>query len=123
MLGDWAAEDLCDSRGSAQRGKVKNMLWTGRGKVNIATAGTPVSLATGATTLKVNMIIVTYDPADATAVVYVKDRSGAIMAAMGGSSNAPIVFTAPGSNQLDLRDFQIDSGTNNKGPYVAIGTD
>jgi len=97
------------------------MLWVGLGKITVATSGTPVPLLGKYVTSKVNMLQFTYDPADSTAIIYVKDRSGNIMAAV--TTAAPLLFTAPGSNQLNLVDFQIDSGTNSKGPYVAIGID
>jgi hypothetical protein len=97
------------------------MQWVGLGKVTVATAGTPIPLVGKYQVTKVNMVQFTYDPADSTAIVYVKDRSGNIMAAV--TSGAPLIFTAPGSNQLNLIDFQVDAGSNSKGPYVALGVD
>jgi hypothetical protein len=100
------------------------MLWVGLGKVAVATAGVPVPLSTlYAPTLKVNTVMVTYDPADGSSTVIVKDRAGNIMANMSSVQAPPTVFTAPGGDQLDLRDFQIDvaSGSNGKGPTVALG--
>lgn len=99
------------------------MLWTGKGKVTVATAGTPIPLATVQT--KVNTLMITYDSGDVPATIYVKDRSGNIMASMAASSTSatptPLTFSSTASDQIDLRDFQIDSSTNGKGPFVAIG--
>ena len=96
------------------------MQWTGMGKVAVANAGTPVVLS--ATSKKVAAVMVTYDPADAGATVYVKDNAGNIMAAMASASSQPVIFSAQASNQLDLKNFEIDSGANGKGPFVSFGT-
>lgn len=97
------------------------MQWTGMGKVTVATPGTLVPLSTDV--LKVNTLLITYDPSDATATIMVKDVAGNTIAAMASASSQPIQFTAPGGNQLDLRNFQIDSGTGGKGPFVGYGVD
>lgn len=97
------------------------MQWTGMGKMAVVASGTPVPLSL--VVLKVNTLLITYDPADGTSFVYVKDVAGNILAAMASPNANPIVLTAPGGNQLDLRNFQIDSGTNGKGPYVGYGVD
>ena len=99
------------------------MLWQGTGKVTVALAGTPVLLSAVIIPVKINSLIITYDAADGSATVYVKDRVGNVMASMAGATSQPLVFNAPGGNQIDPRDFQIDSGTNGKGPFVAYATD
>ena len=100
------------------------MLWTGKGKVVVAAHNTPVPLATAQ--VKVNTVMFTYDQADAPATIYIKDRAGNIMASMAASSTSatptPIIFSAAASDQIDLRDFQLDSSADGKGPFVALGT-
>ena len=98
------------------------MLWTGKGKVVVASAGTPVQLST--VKVAVNTILVTYDSTDGSVTIYVKDGNGNVIASMATAASAqPILFTAPGSNQLDLRNFWIDSSVSGKGPYVGYGVD
>ena len=94
------------------------MTWIGKGKVTVGSAGTPVVLS--ASQLKVNTIMFTYDPADSTTTVYVKDASGNVLAPMSPSgSTQPLQFVSPSGNQLDLSKFYVDSALSGKGPYVA----
>jgi hypothetical protein len=97
------------------------MQWIGKGKVTVASSGTPVALSV--TKVAINTLLITYDPADSGATVYIKDNNNNVIAAMSSAAAPPIQITAPGGNQLDLRNFQIDSGTNGKGPYVGYGVD
>jgi hypothetical protein len=91
------------------------------GKVAVASHGTPVPLSVDP--VKINTLLVTYDPADGTSTIMIKDVAGNVIAAMASASAPPIQITAPGGNQLDLRNFQIDSGSDGKGPYVGYGVD
>lgn len=95
------------------------MQWFGLGKIIVATSGAPVPLSS--THVKCHEVKVSYDPADGTDTVFVKDRSGAIIAAIASPTAQPIVFKCKGDNALDLLDFQIDAGTNSAGPYVGYG--
>jgi hypothetical protein len=100
------------------------MQWTGKGKVTVATSGTIVPLApANGPAVKINTLMVTFDTSDGAATVYVKDQAGNILSSMSSGNTQPVVFTAPGSNQLDLRNFSIDASANGKGPFVAYGVD
>lgn len=92
------------------------MQWIGLGKITVATAGTPVKIS--ATVIKAHSIIVTYDPSD-TGSIFVKDSSGAIVAAMGPNSTAPVILdSGSGQNAIDLSKYSVDTSVNGKGPYV-----
>lgn len=87
----------------------------GLGKITVATAGTPVVFS--ATSLKVVKVIVTFDPADTTSTVYVKDSSNTVIAAL-VAGNPPLIFCAEGGNRIDLNSLKADASANSKGPYV-----
>lgn len=88
----------------------------GLGKITVATAGTKVAFSV--TAVKVHKVIVTFDPADTSATVYVKDAAGTIIASL-VTGNPPLVIGGgDGGNELDISTLFADTGTNSKGPYV-----
>lgn len=96
------------------------MEWIGLGKFAVTTHTTPRPLSSSQ--VKCNTVIFTFDPADTTATVYIKDKNGNIMAALSTSGGInPLIFTGPGQNTQDLRDFQIDASADGKGPFVSYG--
>jgi hypothetical protein len=111
---------LCGAAAHLQFEGEQFMTWKGLGKVTVATAGTPVSLATliPAADAKFFALKVTYDAAD-TGTALVKDRSGNVMAQMVAATAQPVDFVGSGSNCLNSVDFQIDSSVNGKGPIVS----
>jgi len=97
------------------------MQWTGMGKITVAAAGTPNPLSPASIQVKVNSILVTFDSTDGSVIVFVKDAAGNVIAPV--PTSQPLLLTSANGNQLDLRNFQIDSNTNGKGPYVAYGVE
>ena len=100
------------------------MQWTGKGKVVVASPGTPVPLAPAAgPAVKVNTIMVSFDSADGTSVVvYVKDNNGNKITSLSSVNSQPVIFVSASDNQLDLRNFQIDASTGTTyGPVVGYG--
>ena len=96
------------------------MVWTGMGKVTVVTAGTPVALS--ATRKKANTIMVSFDPADTSATVYLKDSYGNIIGALSSANPNPIVVPCGSAdNALDLSNFSVDVSVNGKGPFVGYG--
>jgi hypothetical protein len=96
------------------------MQWIGMGKVVVAVAGVPTKLS--AVPVKVNSILFTFDPADATATVYVKDNNGNVIAPLATAGSAmPILISSQGGNALNLQNFEVDSSANGKGPFVGYG--
>jgi hypothetical protein len=91
----------------------------GLGKVTVATAGIPTLLSTLTTLIKVHRIIVSADPADTTAYVYIKDKSGNIYAAT-SLNGGPIIIGGDESNQVVVANYQIDASANGKGPIVGL---
>ena len=89
----------------------------GLGKINVPSAGTPVPFS--ATTRQCDEVIVTFDPADTTAAVFIKDASGNKIASM-KTGDPAIKFCAEGSSPIDLTALFADADGNDKGPLVGI---
>lgn len=71
-----------------------------------------------ATALRVNTVLVSFDPADTTATVYIKDAAGKVIIALISTSQTPFRLGGTPQGYVDLSKLFVDSGTNSKGPYV-----
>jgi hypothetical protein len=89
---------------------------TGLGKINVPTAGTPVAFSVAS--LKVSRVTVSFDPADTTASVHVKDAAGNKIATLTVDSPGPLQLDNGEGNLLDLSMLYADASANNKGPIV-----
>lgn len=95
------------------------MTITGLGKITVTTAGTPVQVT--ATPTKVHQILFSFDPADTTSTIFVKDAAGNKIGALAlGQPPLPFGGGSDAGDEIDISTLYVDANANSKGPIVGI---